>query len=66
MGALIGGVIGYGIATGGPGPGPSLLDPVVLAWILGPAVVCGGLAAFSPQALLRPSIRFPWLRGWDD
>ena len=66
LGALLGGLIGYGIVTGGPGPSPSLLDPAVIAWILGPAVVCGGLAAYSPKAFLRPGGRFRWYDGQDD
>lgn len=66
LGALVGGVIGYGIATGGPGPSRSLLDPVVAAWIVGPALVCGGLAALSPRAFLRPGGRFRWTHDWDD
>ena len=65
LGALIGAVIGYGVATGGPVQ-RELLDPAVLAWIIGPALVCGSLAALSPRRSLRPGGRFRWYHPGDD
>ena len=57
LGSLIGGTIGYGIVTGGPGPAPSPFDPGAAAWIFGLAAVCGALAASSPDRFWRRSRR---------
>jgi len=35
----IGGVIGYGLVTGGPGPAPSVLEFPAAAWVFGGAAV---------------------------
>jgi hypothetical protein len=60
LGSLLGGTIGYGFVTSGPGPAPSLLDPDAALWIFGAAVVCGVLAASSPDNFWRLSRRFGW------
>jgi len=57
LGAALGGTIGYGFVTSGPGPAPSLLEPYVLLWIGGLALVCGGIAAISPDTFWRRSRR---------
>jgi len=58
LGALVGGTIGYGIVTGGPGPSPSLFEPHAALWVFGGAAICGLLAAYSPDKFLRGSRRF--------
>ena len=57
LGAAIGGVIGYGFVSAGPGPSPSIFDPTAAPWVFGLAAVCGGLAALSPKGF--------WRRKWD-
>jgi hypothetical protein len=49
----IGGVIGYGLVTSGPGPAPSVLEFPGAAWVFGGAAVCGLLAAAWPDGALR-------------
>ena len=66
LGAIVGGVIGYGLVTGGPDAPSSLLEPMAAAWILGSAAICGSLAALSPKAFLRPGGRFRWRHDPDD
>lgn len=65
LGALLGGFLGYGLITSSPGPRLSFLDPRGAAWIVGPAVIVGGLAALSPSAFLRSRRKF-WLDEEDD
>jgi len=65
LGSLIGGTIGYGIVTGGPGSAPSPFDPGAAAWIFGLGAVCGALAASSPDRFWRRSRRLGW-RDEDD
>ena len=54
---IIGGVIGYGILTSGPGPAPSMFEIPGAYWVFGGALVCGLLAAASPEGV--------WRRRWD-
>lgn len=53
LGALIGGVIGFGFVSSGPGPAPSIFDPLAARWVFGLAAVCGGLGALSPRGFWR-------------
>lgn len=53
LGALIGGVIGFGIVSAGPGPVPSIFDPLAARWVFGLAAVCGILGALSPRGFWR-------------
>jgi len=53
IGAVIGGVLGYGIVTTSPGPALSIFDPAAAAWIFGGAAVCGFLGALSPNTFWR-------------
>ncbi len=55
IGAALGGAIGYGIATSGPGPAPSLWEPGTLGLTFGLAAACGGLGAASPDRFWRRS-----------
>ena len=55
LGAAVGGVIGYGFVQSGPGPAPSVFDPVAAPWVFGLAAVCGALAALSPSGFWRRS-----------
>jgi hypothetical protein len=67
LGALLGGVLGYGYLTSGPGPAPSLLTARAAPWIVVPAVLLGILAARYPDAVfLRPGGRFRWHHDDDD
>jgi hypothetical protein len=66
LGFLLGGVIGYGLVTAGPGPAPSLLEPAAAAWVFGLGLVCGLLGAYSPSTFWRQSRRYWWHRGEDD
>lgn len=54
-GASLGGVIGYGIATSGPGPGPLFLEAVTRPLTIGLAVACGSLGAVFTDRLWRRS-----------
>lgn len=58
LGSLIGGTIGYGLITSGPGPAPSLLEPYAALWVFGGAAICGALAASSPKGFWRRRGRF--------
>ena len=60
LGASIGGLIAYGMLTSGPGPVPSFLDPRIAGLVFGLPVVCGLLAAYSPDRFWRRSRRFGW------
>lgn len=63
VGAVLGGAIGYGLRTSGPGPHPALFSSQMAPWILVPAVIVGTLAALFPDAVfLRPSRRSRWNR----
>jgi len=55
LGALVGGVIGYGFMASGPPPTPSVFDPAAAPWVFGLALVCGALAALSPSGFWRRS-----------
>lgn len=55
LGAAIGGTIGYGFATSGSVAPPGL---TVFGWTAGLALVCGAIAAASPDGFWRPA------RGW--
>ena len=63
--AVIGGILGYGLVTAGPGPAPSIFAPGARLWVFGGAVVCGVLSALSPAAFWRQN-RFRWRHGRDD
>ena len=58
LGSLIGGTLGYGFVTSGPGPAPSLLDPNAALWVFGGAVICGVLGASFPDTFWRRSRKF--------
>jgi hypothetical protein len=58
LGFLIGGIIGYGIVTSGPGPPPSVFEDPAAVWVFGLAAVCGIVAALSPDGFWRRA------RGW--
>jgi ABC-type antimicrobial peptide transport system permease subunit len=58
LGALLGGVLGYGFVQAGPGPAPSVFEPYAALWVFGGAAIVGLLAAYSPDKFLRPSRRF--------
>ena len=53
LGTLIGGTIGYGFVTAGPGPAPSLLEPAAALWVFGGAALCGVLGASFPDTFWR-------------
>jgi len=55
VGGIVGGVIGYGLITAGPGPAPSVFEFPGAAWVFGGAAVCGLLAAAWPNGVLRRS-----------
>jgi hypothetical protein len=65
LGAALGGLVGYGLVTAGPGSPPSLRAPSSVAWIGGLAAVCGLLSAWSPPAFWRQN-RFRWRYGDED
>ena len=58
LGALLGGVLGYGFLSAGPGPAPSIFSPGGAAWVFGGAAIVGLLAAFKPDKFLDGSRRF--------
>lgn len=55
LGAALGGAIGYGMSSSGPGQAPSMTDISVLKLPIGLAAACGVLAAWSPEGFWRPS-----------
>jgi hypothetical protein len=57
--AALGGLLGYGLITAGPGPAPSIFAPGARVWVFGGALVCGVLSALSPTAFWRQN-RFRW------
>jgi hypothetical protein len=59
VGAVLGGVVGYGVITAGPGPAPSIFDPGARLCVFGGALICGVLSALSPAAFWRQN-RFRW------
>jgi len=65
LGALLGGILGYGLVTTGPGPAPSIFEPGARLWVFGGALICGGLSALSPAAFWRQN-RFRWRHEDDD
>lgn len=52
-GALVGGVIGYGFVSSGPGPAPSLIEPYAAAWVFGSAAVVGTFSAIWTWGVFR-------------
>jgi hypothetical protein len=58
LGSLIGGILGYGVVTSGPGPAPSLLEPGAALWVLGGAAICGVLGASFPDTFWRRRRKF--------
>ena len=52
-GALVGGVIGYGFVSSGPGPTPSLIEPGAAAWVFGSAAVVGTFSATWTWGVFR-------------
>jgi|KBSSwiStaDraftv2_1062776.scaffolds.fasta_scaffold486845_3 ABC-type antimicrobial peptide transport system permease subunit len=58
LGALLGATLGYGFISAGPGPTPSVFEPHAALWVFGGAVICGLLAAYSPDKFLDGSRRF--------
>ena len=63
LGAGLGGLIGYGLATSSPVP-RAFTDPLVLKWMFGLGAVIGIIAALAPgNWLSQRSIRSPgsWL-----
>src|SRR3954447_21770363 len=65
VGAVLGGVLGYGIITAGPGPAPSIFAPGAKVWVFGGALIWGALSALSPAAFWRQG-RFRWRHDDDD
>ncbi|MEA2328682.1 MAG: hypothetical protein QOE68_3641 [Thermoanaerobaculia bacterium] len=59
VGAVLGGILGYGLITAGPGPAPSIFEPGARLWVFGGAALCGILSALSPAAFWRQN-RFRW------
>jgi hypothetical protein len=55
LGAALGGAIGYGMISSGPGPAPSMLDLSAMTLPIGLATACGALAAWSPDRFWRRS-----------
>lgn len=55
LGLLVGGVIGYGIRTSGPGEEVALFSLAMAPWVLVPALVVGALAALFPDSAFRAS-----------
>jgi hypothetical protein len=51
--AIIGGVVGYGFISAGPGPALSVFEFPGAAWVFGGSAVCGLLAAAWPNGVLR-------------
>jgi len=58
-GVVLGGILGYGIVTAGPGPAPSIFEPGARLWVFGGALIWGVLSALSPAAFWRQN-RFRW------
>jgi hypothetical protein len=44
-------IFGYGFASSSPGPAPSIFDPLVLKLAGGLGLVCGTIAASSPNRM---------------
>jgi hypothetical protein len=59
VGAVLGGILGYGIISAGPGPAPSIFAPGARLWVFGGALIWGVLSALSPAAFWRQN-RFRW------
>ena len=53
VGLVVGGVIGYGLRTSGPGEEIALFSLAMAPWVLVPAVAVGALAAHFPDAAWR-------------
>ncbi len=51
LGSAVGAFFGYGFAASSPGGAPSLLDPLVLKLAGGLGLVCGTIAASSPNRM---------------
>jgi hypothetical protein len=51
VGAVLGGILGYGLVTAGPGPAPSIFAPGARLWVLGGALAWGGMTAISKGLL---------------
>lgn len=52
-GALVGGVIGYGIVSSGPVPPPSIFEPRAAFWVFGLAAVIGTISAIATWRVFR-------------
>jgi len=65
VGALLGGLLGYGMISAGIGPTPSIFAPGARLWVFGGALICGGLSALSPAAFWRQN-RFRWRHDDDE
>lgn len=59
IGAVLGGILGYGLVSAGPGPTPSIFAPGARLWVFGGALIWGVLSALSPAAFWRQN-RFRW------
>ena len=65
VGAVLGGILGYGIITAVPGPAPSIFAPGARLWVFGGALIWGVLSALSPAAFWRQT-RFRWRHEEDE
>lgn len=59
LGAALGGLLGYGMISAGPGPTPSIFEAGARLWVFGGALIWGVLSALSPAAFWRQN-RFRW------
>jgi hypothetical protein len=67
LGALLGGLLGYGYRTSGPGPNPAFLSLDAAPWILVPGAVLGVVGALFPDAtFFKPGGRFRWYHDEDN
>jgi hypothetical protein len=55
LGAIVGGLVGYGFAGGGQEVAPSIFDAAAAPWVFGLAAICGALGAYSPGKFLDRS-----------
>lgn len=53
VGGGVGGLVGVGIVTSGPGPAPSVFEFPAAVWVFGIAAACAILSAAWPAGVLR-------------
>ncbi|MFO1280870.1 MAG: hypothetical protein U1F51_00135 [Burkholderiales bacterium] len=53
IGGGVGGLVGVGIVTSGPGPAPSVFEFPAAVWVFGIAAACAILSAAWPAGVLR-------------